>query len=180
MDAVQVIADVLKVSENITHLGLGWTNIGDDELQALCTAIQVKKKVQELWLEGNRVSHRGLLSLADLTPDPLQTIVVIWNNLYEKESACVCSQDRITVNFTDEEMWQEWGKWVFKRCEVSSNEKLLAVLYKVCNMSNDSLELQWAKTFYSQLSQLIKRRIQCCTEDDMCKKLQRFDRILNL
>ncbi|MEQ2228818.1 hypothetical protein ILYODFUR_012618 [Ilyodon furcidens] len=180
MDAVQVIADVLKVSENITHLGLGWTNIGDDELQALCTAIQVKKKVHELWLEGNQVSHRGLLSLADLTPDPLQTIVVIWNNLYEKESACVCSQDRITVNFTDEEMWQEWGKWVFKRCEVSSNEKLLAVLHKVCNMSNDSLELQWAKTFYSQLSQLIKRRIQCCTEDDMCKKLQRFDRILNL
>ncbi|XP_015232786.1 PREDICTED: NACHT, LRR and PYD domains-containing protein 12-like [Cyprinodon variegatus] len=178
MDAVQVIADVLKVSEQIAYLGLGWTNIGDDELEALCTAIRVRKKVKELWLEGNRVSHRGLLSLADLTPNPLQTIVLIWNNLNETESASVCGQDSIAVNFTDEELWEEWGKWVFKRCEVSSNEKLLAVLHKVCNMSTDCLELQWAKTFYSQLSQLIKRRIECCTEDDMCKKLQRF--LLNL
>ncbi|KAM4564860.1 NACHT, LRR and PYD domains-containing protein 3-like [Fundulus diaphanus] len=180
MDAVQVLADVLKVSDNITQLGLGWTNIGDDELQALCAAIRVKKKLQELWMEGNRLSHRGLLSLADLTPDPVQTIVVIWNNLYETESARVRSQDSIMVNFTDEETWQAWGQWVFKRCEVSSNEKLLAVLHKVCNMSNDCLELRWAKTFYGQLSQLIKRRIQCCTEDDMCKKLQRFDSLLNL
>ncbi|KAM4536677.1 NACHT, LRR and PYD domains-containing protein 12-like isoform 2-T3 [Odontesthes bonariensis] len=48
MDAVQVIADVLKVSESITHLGLGWSNIGDDELQALTGAIRVKKRLQEL------------------------------------------------------------------------------------------------------------------------------------
>ncbi|KAM4714148.1 NACHT, LRR and PYD domains-containing protein 12-like [Anableps anableps] len=180
MDAVQVIAEVLKVSENITYLGLGWTNIGDEELQVLCTAIRVKKKVTELWMEGNRVSHRGLLSLADLTPEPLHTIVAIWNNLDETERASMCSQDSITVNFTDEELWQEWGKWVFRRCEVSSNEKLVTVLHKVCKKSDDCLELHWAKTFYSQLSQLIKKRIQCCTEDDMCKKLQRFDSLLKL
>ncbi|XP_014883987.1 NACHT, LRR and PYD domains-containing protein 12-like [Poecilia latipinna] len=180
MDAVQVVADVVKVSENLTHLGLGWTNIGDEELQALCTAIRVKKRVQELWMEGNRVSHRGLLSLADLTPDPLQIIVVIWNNLYESESESLCSQDRITANFTDEQLWQEWGEWVFRRCQVSSNEKLVTVLHKVCNMPNGWLELHWAKTFYSQLSQLIKSRIECCTEDDMRKKLQKFDNLLNL
>ncbi|XP_035850002.1 NACHT, LRR and PYD domains-containing protein 3-like isoform X1 [Sander lucioperca] len=49
MDTAQVIADVLRVSESITHLGLGWSDIGDDELLALSSAIRVKKKLQELW-----------------------------------------------------------------------------------------------------------------------------------
>ncbi|XP_028285284.1 NACHT, LRR and PYD domains-containing protein 3-like [Parambassis ranga] len=75
MDAVQVIADVLRVSESITQLGLGWSNIGDDELQTLCNAIRAKKKLEELWMEGNRVTHRGLQSLTDLTPDPLKKVV---------------------------------------------------------------------------------------------------------
>ncbi|XP_031707297.1 NACHT, LRR and PYD domains-containing protein 12-like [Anarrhichthys ocellatus] len=45
----QVIADVLQVSESITHLGLGWSDIGDDELLTLSSAIRVKKNLQELW-----------------------------------------------------------------------------------------------------------------------------------
>ncbi|XP_035531628.1 NACHT, LRR and PYD domains-containing protein 3-like [Morone saxatilis] len=48
MDTVQVIADVLQESESITHLGLGWSNIGDDELLTLSSAIRVKRKLQEL------------------------------------------------------------------------------------------------------------------------------------
>lgn len=93
---------------------------------------------------------------------------------------CVHTEGSITVNFTDDAMWEEWGKWVFKRCEVTSNEKLVMVLRKVCNISTHCLEAQWAKTFYRQLSQLIKSRIESCTEEDVCTKLQRFDSILNL
>ncbi|XP_069026459.1 NACHT, LRR and PYD domains-containing protein 3-like [Embiotoca jacksoni] len=180
MDAVQVIADVLQVSESITYLGLGWSNIGDEELLALCRAIRVKKKLKELWMEGNRVSYRGLLSLSDLTPDPLKKVVAIWNNSTDGEPESLCNQESINVNFTDDSTWEGWGQWVFKRCEVSSNDKLVMVLHKVCNVSVHCLEAQWAKTFYSQLSQLIKDRIECCTEDDMCKKLKKFDRILDL
>ncbi|CAG5929301.1 unnamed protein product, partial [Menidia menidia] len=178
VDAVQVVADVLKVSESITHLGLGWSNIGDDELQALTGAIRVKRRLQELWMEGNRVSYRGLLSLSDLTPDPLTRVVAIWN-LYDKEQESPCTNESITVNFTDDALWEEWGEWVFKRCEVSSNEKLVMVLHKVCNISVQRFKAQWAKSFYSNLSQLIKRRIECCTEHDMCKKLKRFYSTLN-
>ncbi|XP_070785970.1 NLR family CARD domain-containing protein 3-like [Enoplosus armatus] len=180
MDTVQVIADVLQVSESITHLGLGWSNIGDDELQALSGATRVKKKLEELWMEGNRVSYRGLLSLSDLTPNPLKKVVAIWNDLTDTEPESLCTQESITVNFTDDDTWEAWGEWVFKRCEVSSNEKLVMVLHKVCNISVHCLEAQWAKTFYKQLSQLIKSRIECCTEDDMCKKLKKFESILNL
>nr|XP_015801993.2 NACHT, LRR and PYD domains-containing protein 3 isoform X1 [Nothobranchius furzeri] len=180
MDAIQVIADTLRVSDNITHLGLGWSNIADEELEALSNAIRVKRRLQELWMEGNRVSYKGLFSLSDLTPFPLKNIVAIWNDLYDPEPESLCSQESIAVNFTDDEMWDEWGKWVLQRCEVSSNEKLVTVLRNVCNTSIDCVEDQRAKTFYNQLSQLIKKRIECCTEDDLCKKLKKFESILNI
>lgn len=83
-----------------------------------------------------------------------------------------------TVTFTDDSMWEEWGQWVFHRCEVSSNEKLVTVLYKVCNISVHCLEIHWARTFYKKLTHLIKTRIEQCTEDDMCRKLEKFERML--
>ncbi|XP_018546188.1 NLR family CARD domain-containing protein 3 [Lates calcarifer] len=178
MDAVQVIADVLQESDSITHLGIGWSNVGDDELLVLSRAIRIKKKLEELWMEGNRVSSRGLLSLSGLTPNPLKKVVAIWNDLNDTESRC--TQENITVNFTDDDMWEAWGEWVFGRCEVSSNEKLVMVLHKVCNVSVHCLEAQWARTFYKKLSQLIKHRIEFCTEDDICKKLKKFESILDL
>ncbi|XP_028419482.1 NLR family CARD domain-containing protein 3-like [Perca flavescens] len=180
MDTAQVIADVLRASESITHLGIGWSDIGDEELLALSNAIRVKKRLQELWMEGNRVSYKGLLSLRDLTPNPLKRVVAIWNDLTDTDPESLCTQESITVSFTDDDMWAAWGEWVFKRCEVSSNDKLVTVLHKVCNISVHCLESQWAKTFYKQLLQLIKHRIECCTEDDMCKKLKKFESILNL
>ncbi|XP_056298434.1 NACHT, LRR and PYD domains-containing protein 3-like isoform X2 [Pseudoliparis swirei] len=179
MNTVQVIVDVLQVSESITNLGLGWSDIGDDELLAISSAIRVKKNLQELWMEGNRVTYKGLLSLRDLTPNPLKKVVAIWNDITDTDRESFCTQESITVSFTDDDMWAAWGKWVFKRCEVSSNEKLVTVLHKVCNISVHCLEAQWAKTFYKELSQLIKHRIECCTEDDMSKKLNKFDQILN-
>lgn len=101
----------------------------------------------------------------------------IWNDLTDTES--MCTKESITVNFTDDNTWAGWGAWVFRRCEVSSNEKLVMVLHKVCNISVHCLEAQWAQTFYRKLSQLITSRIECCTEDDMCKKLKKFESVLN-
>ncbi|TMS02319.1 NLR family member X1 [Larimichthys crocea] len=178
MEAVQVIADVLQGSESLTCLGLGWSNIGDEELLTLSSAIRIKRKLQELWMEGNRVSDTGLLSLSDLTPNPLKKVVAIWND--QTDSETFYNDDSITVNFTDDETWESWGEWVIKRCEVSSNEKLVMVLHKVCNVPVHCLEAQWAKAFYKELSNLIERRIECCTEDDMCKKLKKFEGILKL
>ncbi|KAG7496291.1 la-related protein 7 [Solea senegalensis] len=107
MDTVQVVAEVLQVSDSLTHLGIGWSNIGDDELLTLTHAIRIKKSLEELWMEGNRVSPRGLLSLNDLTPYPLKKVVAIWNDLNDKEPESWCSQESITVTFTDdEETWE--------------------------------------------------------------------------
>lgn len=159
-------------------------------------------------LEGNQVTTRGLLSLKDFTPNPLRKVVwvnypnfsklhlskrhflkrllipsprrAIWNDLTKTEPQTVRAQDCIAVNFTDDDVWEAWGTWVLRRCEVSSNEKLVMVLHKVCNKSVHSSETRWAGTFYKQLSQLVKQRIESCTEDDMCKKLKMFESILKL
>ncbi|KAK2863226.1 hypothetical protein Q5P01_002759 [Channa striata] len=138
MNAVGVIADVLQVSDSITQLGLGWSDIGDEELQALSSAIRSKNRLKELWMEANRVSYRGLLSLSDLTPNPLRKVVAIWNDLTDTETNSLCAQESITADFTDGNMWEGWGDWVIKRCEASTNEKLLMVLHKVCNVSVQS------------------------------------------
>ncbi|XP_074518106.1 protein NLRC3-like [Halichoeres trimaculatus] len=181
MDAAQVIADVLQASQSITHLGLGWSNIGDEELLALSNAIRVNKKLEELWMEGNRLSHRGLLSLCDLTPHPLRRVVAIWNDLTDTNPEPLSCKESITVDFTDDgDMWEAWGQWVLKRCEVSSNEKLVMVLHKVCNISAHCLEAKWAQSFYTQLSQLLSDRIESCTEDDMRKRLKKFESVLGL
>ncbi|XP_068164102.1 protein NLRC3-like [Antennarius striatus] len=178
MDAVQVIVDVLKESDSIINLGIGWSNIGDDELLAISSAIRLKGTLKELWMEGNHVSSSGLLSLCDLTPNPLRKVVAIWNDL--KDTEALCNRESIIVNFTDDSAWTLWGEWVFKRCQVSSNEKLVTVLRKVCNISVHCLEVQWAKSLYRKLSQLVKHRIESCTEEDMSKKLKMFEGTLNL
>nr|XP_020481909.2 NACHT, LRR and PYD domains-containing protein 3-like [Labrus bergylta] len=178
MEAAQAIADVLQVSESITQLGLGWSNIGDEELLVLSHAIRVKKKLEQLWMEGNRLTYRGLMSLKDLTPYPLERVVAIWNDLTDTDPETFSTRESVTVDFTDDDMWDGWGQWVLKRCEVSSNEKLVMVLHKVCNVSAHCLKAKWAKTFYEQLTQLIAGRIESCTEEDMCKKLRKFENIL--
>ncbi|XP_055085036.1 protein NLRC3-like [Periophthalmus magnuspinnatus] len=182
MDMIRIVAGVLRKSDVLEQLGIGWANIGDDELLILSSAIRDNKQLKELWMEGNRVSQRGLQSLADLTPHPLMRIVAIWNDLENSgglDSACM--QESISTNFTDDDtMWDAWGDWVLKRCEVISNDKLLTVLHKVCNIPVHCREDRWAKIFYKNLHNLIETRIESCTEEDTCKKLKRFQNTLCL
>ncbi|KAJ3585056.1 hypothetical protein NHX12_013778 [Muraenolepis orangiensis] len=148
MDTVQVIADVLQLSDCLTHLGIGWADVGDKELLVLSDAIRKKKILKELWMEGNRAAGGG-------------------------------GGDGLTVAFTEDAMWAEWGRWVFSRCAVSSNEKLLAVLYKVCKVSVLHVEADWAKTFYRDLGGLVRSRVEQCTEDNMRKRLEKFTSVLS-
>lgn len=75
-------------------------------------------------------------------------------------------------------MWKGWADWVLQRCEVSSSEKLVTILCKVCDISVRSLESQWATAFYRSLTKLIKTRIEQCLEEDVRKKLEKFETIL--
>ncbi|XP_056156468.1 NLR family CARD domain-containing protein 3-like isoform X2 [Lampris incognitus] len=155
MNTVHVLADVLQLSECMTHLGIGWTDVSDEEMLVLSSAM--------------RMSHM------------LQELCAIWNDLNDEdvEALTVSEGGSFVLRFTDDVVWEEWGRWVLARCEVSSNEKLVTVLCKVCNISIHCLEILWAKGFYKRLRQLIKNRIAQCTEDDMRRKLEKFENVLS-
>ncbi|XP_026865744.2 NLR family CARD domain-containing protein 3-like [Electrophorus electricus] len=183
MEAVKVVAGVLEASDTLKQIGLGWTDIGDEELSVLTKAIKVKKKLSEIWMEGNRIGFAGLTSLSDLTPCPLTRVVAIWNNVTDDEAERLNSLypgQCFVVSFTDDSMWEGWAQWVLQRCEVSSSEKLVTFLQKVCDISLCSLESSWARTFFGTLTQLIRTRIEQCLEEDVRRKLVKFEAILNL
>ncbi|KAL4641555.1 la-related protein 7 [Arapaima gigas] len=187
-DAVQVLADILHCTKTLLNLGLGWTNIGDEELFILMDAMKTNETLQELWqvfpdvMEGNKITYKGLSAFTDLTlPLSLQKVVVIWNNVSEEEGVALNSispKRCFFTGFTEDNMWEDWGRWVLERCEVSTDEKLVAILYKICNISIHQMEIQWARTFYTNLVQLIKVRIDQSTEEDMRRKLEKFQKIL--
>lgn len=105
----------------------------------------------------------------------------IWNNVTDDEGErlnSLCPEPCFAVSFTENNMWKDWANWVLQRCEVSSNEKLVTILYKVCDISVRRLESQWAKAFYTNLTKLIRTRIEQCLEEDVRKKLVKFETIL--
>lgn len=86
--------------------------------------------------------------------------------------------DKVIVNFSDDRAWEEWGEWVFRRCEVSSNDKLVLILHKVCKISAHHLDGRWATAFSTKLLQLIRHRLEFCSDDDVYKNLKKFEAIL--
>ncbi|KAF4089313.1 hypothetical protein AMELA_G00064920 [Ameiurus melas] len=182
LEAITVVADILQASENIKELGLGWTDIGDEHLFVLTNAIKTNQTLKELWMEGNRITFAGLSPLSVFTPSPLEKVVAIWNNVTDDEGEhlnSLCTEPCFTVSFTESSMWKGWASWVLQRCEASSSEKLVKILYKVSDISVHNLESQWAKTFYISLTKLIRTRIEQCLEEDVQRKLEKFEKILS-
>ncbi|XP_066575852.1 NACHT, LRR and PYD domains-containing protein 3-like [Amia ocellicauda] len=202
-EAMHVLAEVLQSSDNLQYLGLGWTNIGDEEFSILSEGLRTNRSLLELWIEGNRVSYICLSAFIDLNPaiSSLQKIVsscgkimnitlqmpcimysALWNDVSEPEAEKLkgnSAEELLVVTFTDDKIWQEWGEWVLHRCEVSSDEKLVNVLFKVCNAFICSLEIHWVQEWYTKLRHLIRTRINQCSEDEMQRKLEKFETMLN-
>ncbi|MCI4377502.1 hypothetical protein PGIGA_G00204190 [Pangasianodon gigas] len=181
LEAIKVVADILQESDILKELGLGWTDIGDEHLFVLTNAIKAKQILTELWMEGNRITFAGLSPLTVFTPSPLERVVAIWNNVTDDEGErlnSLCPKPCFTVSFTENSMWKDWASWVLQRCEVSSSEKLVTILFKVYDISVRSIESQWAKTFYISLTKLIRTRIEQCMEEDVRRKLEKFETIL--
>ncbi|XP_028839116.1 NACHT, LRR and PYD domains-containing protein 3-like isoform X2 [Denticeps clupeoides] len=153
--AIHVIADVLKSSDTLEYLGLGWTNISDEEVFVLADAIKIKQTLREL--------------------------CAIWNDVSKEEAEplnCVSAGQCFTVSFTDDLMWEQWVQWVLQRCNVSNTDKLVTVLYKICKVSVCDLEIPWARGFYTRLLKLIRERKDKCDEDDLRRKLEKFESIV--
>uniref|UniRef100_A0AAY5EZ69 NACHT domain-containing protein n=1 Tax=Electrophorus electricus TaxID=8005 RepID=A0AAY5EZ69_ELEEL len=143
---------------------------------------EIQMTIFELDLTGTNTSAKAL---KDLEPYLLrcENLCAIWNNVTDDEAERLNSLypgQCFVVSFTDDSMWEGWAQWVLQRCEVSSSEKLVTFLQKVCDISLCSLESSWARTFFGTLTQLIRTRIEQCLEEDVRRKLVKFEAILNL
>lgn len=78
----------------------------------------------------------------------------IWNEPPDAELLAT----GIMVDFTQDRVWEDWGRWVFSGCEASSNEQLLRILHKVCKVSGRQLDGHWANTG-RKLLQLVRLRM---------------------
>ncbi|XP_035280676.1 NACHT, LRR and PYD domains-containing protein 3-like [Anguilla anguilla] len=183
IEAMQILAEVLQSTNNMMHLGLGWTNIGDEELLVLADALKTNQALQGLWLEGNNITFRGLSALTDFPQFSLHKVIVIWNNLSEEEAEklnSICHRECFIAGFTKDNTWEGWGDWVLQRCQVSNNEKLVTFLNKVCNIPIYCMEIGWVERFYRKLTEMIRARIDLCSEEDVRRKLVKFLDILDL
>ncbi|XP_061108128.1 NACHT, LRR and PYD domains-containing protein 3-like [Conger conger] len=179
-EAMQILAEVLQSTRNMVQLGLGWTNIGDEEFLVLAEGLRTNEVLQGLWLEGNNITFRGLSAVADFIPFSVRKIIVIWNNVSEEEAEKLNNRECVIADFSNDDTWIGWGDWVLQRCEVSNNEKLVTFLNKVCNISIYCMEIGWVETFYSKLTEMIRTRIDVCSEDDIRRKLVKFLDILTV
>uniref|UniRef100_A0AAY3ZWI9 NACHT domain-containing protein n=1 Tax=Denticeps clupeoides TaxID=299321 RepID=A0AAY3ZWI9_9TELE len=138
----------------------------------------MQRTIKELDLTGTGVSSE---ELKNLQPCLSRCESAIWNDVSKEEAEplnCVSAGQCFTVSFTDDLMWEQWVQWVLQRCNVSNTDKLVTVLYKICKVSVCDLEIPWARGFYTRLLKLIRERKDKCDEDDLRRKLEKFESIV--
>lgn len=68
LKAIQIICNVLKTPNcKINLLGLGWTQLEDEEFLELYKCLPHNRSLTGLWLEGNNISYKAIEQLANIT-----------------------------------------------------------------------------------------------------------------
>ncbi|XP_033891289.3 NACHT, LRR and PYD domains-containing protein 3-like isoform X1 [Acipenser ruthenus] len=184
VEAMQVLGEVLQSTDSkMQYLGLGWTNIGDEELTELLEPLRKNRTLKQIWIEGNSVGYKGLSKFVELySKNTSLKVIAIWNNVNEEEAEKLKREspvDFFTISFNDDSMWQGWGEWILQRCEVSNDEKLVSVIAKLCNPSGYNLSIGWVQQWYTTLGQLIRTRREHCHAEDIKRKLEKLEKTLH-
>ncbi|XP_043918051.1 protein NLRC3-like [Protopterus annectens] len=180
-EAVKVLGVVLESADcKLECLGLGWTNMGDNELLELYEPLKQNKRLEELWLEGNNIGYDGISRFAEITSfnSTLHTVVLVWNNLKEDDyirlQTFIESKFIITSFNSDIQFWKEWCSWIIQRCEVSNDEKLVNFLRKVCSGLYVNRTITWVSDMYRSLEDLLRKRIDHCPAMDIKKQMRKI------
>ncbi|XP_068126868.1 NACHT, LRR and PYD domains-containing protein 3-like [Hyperolius riggenbachi] len=183
LNAVKIICNVLMSSEcKIKCLGLGWTQLEDEEFLELCKCLPYNRSLTGLWLEGNNITYKAIEQFYNTSSvnSDLEHIVLLGNNVQpaEIEALRAISQKNIIVTCIDEnygrEFWEDWWDWIFQRCKMCNDEKIVTFLTKV----HLGLDLccgkgtEWMRHWYIQVDDLLLARIHHCTVKNISKRME--------
>ncbi|CAH2301248.1 NACHT, LRR and PYD domains-containing 3-like [Pelobates cultripes] len=182
-ESIKVICSALTSSDcKMEQLGLGWTQLEDEDFLQIYKALCSNCSLQGLWVEGNNISYKAVEQFLDitLTNTTLQYAVLLGNKLQADELAAliVNPHKKVIVVHIDndygEEFWQGWWGWIFQRCKMCSDEKIVAFLTKVyrglglCHGKSTT----WMDNWYTQIDQFLQERIKNCPVNNIRKKIE--------
>ncbi|KAM9330492.1 NACHT, LRR and PYD domains-containing protein 3-like [Gastrophryne carolinensis] len=183
LKAVQVICNVLKSSDcQMELLGLGWTQLEDKEFLELYKCLPHNRSLTGLWLEGNNISYKAIEQCSDISSisPKIDHVVLLGNNIQSSDIAALKakSQKSIIVAHIDEnfgqEFWEGWWAWIFQRCKMCNDEKIVAFLTKVHHGLSLCIgkDTDWMRHWYTQVDTLLQQRIELCAIKAITKRME--------
>lgn len=183
LKAIRIICNILISPDcKVNLLGLGWTQLEDEEFLELFKCLPHNRSLTGLWLEGNNISYKAIEQISDISSvnSNLQHIVLLGNNLQadditalKKNSLKSVIAAHIDENF-GQVFWEGWWDWIFQRCKMCNDEKIVSFLTKVyrglslCN----GKETEWMRQWYTQLDSFLQDRIHRCAIKNISKRME--------
>ncbi|XP_041055736.1 NACHT, LRR and PYD domains-containing protein 3-like isoform X1 [Carcharodon carcharias] len=183
-EAIKFLCELLKSPDyKLKLLGLGWTDIGNNELRELCDALKDNKTLQELWVEGNNADYDGISGFTAIpsTNTTLKKVVLVGHCLQEEDLVKLSQSLKpsnsgflITGFSNDHGQWKGWCDWVLQRCQLCDNEKLVHFLIKIFNKFLQNQTFTWMSQWCKELQELLQDRIRKCKTEETKNKLQKL------
>ncbi|XP_077332757.1 NACHT, LRR and PYD domains-containing protein 3-like isoform X2 [Lithobates pipiens] len=155
LKAIRIICNILISPDcKINLLGLGWTQLEDEEFLELFKCLPHNRSLTGLWLLGNNLQADDITAL-------------------KKKSLKSVIAAHIDENF-GQVFWEGWWDWIFQRCKMCNDEKIVSFLTKVyrglslCN----GKETEWMRQWYTQLDSFLQERIHRCAIKNISKRME--------
>ncbi|XP_072439853.1 NACHT, LRR and PYD domains-containing protein 3-like [Chiloscyllium punctatum] len=188
-EAIKFLCELLKSPDyKLKLLGLGWTDIGNNELRELCDALKDNETLQELWIEGCNADYDGVSGFTAIssTNTTLKKVVLIGNCLQEKDLVKLSQKLNpsnsgflITGFNDDHSQWVGWCDWILQRCQLCDNEKLVYFLIKIFNNLLQNSTFTWMPQWCKELQALLQNRIQKCMSEEIRTKLEKLKEMIS-
>ncbi|CAN2388940.1 LRR and PYD domains-containing protein 3-like [Pristimantis euphronides] len=183
IEAITILSSTLMSPDcKIELLGLGWTQLEDEEFLQLCKCLPHNRSLTGLWLEGNNINYSAIEQLSDIASfnSTLCHVVLLGNNLHRENITTLKakSHKNIIVAHIDEnfgqDFWQGWWDWIFHRCKICNDEKIVSFLTKVYRGLGlcDGKDTEWMRGWYMQMNDFLQERIQQCSVKNIAKKME--------
>uniref|UniRef100_A0A8C5PRT6 Uncharacterized protein n=1 Tax=Leptobrachium leishanense TaxID=445787 RepID=A0A8C5PRT6_9ANUR len=182
-ESVQFICSVLAAPDcKLQELGLGWTQLEDKEFLEIHKALKFNHSLNGLWVEGNNITYGAIEQFSDitLTNTCLQYAVLLGNGLQAGDHTVLMekSAKKVIVAHIDqdygEEFWQGWWDWIFQRCKMCSDEKIVSFLTKVYRGLGlcDGKDITWMRNWYIEIDNFLEDRVKNCCITHIKKRIE--------